>query len=82
MSATHAMQPALEPVMKKLATRRSARLLCRALPFAALMLAQSAFAQKDLSGMWGQRFHEDLPERGGGPDLRQLHYAQDHLPYR
>jgi len=28
-----------------------------------------AFAQKDLSGMWAQRFHEDLPERGGGPEI-------------
>jgi hypothetical protein len=23
----------------------------------------------DLTGMWGQRFHEDLPERGAGPDI-------------
>lgn len=28
-----------------------------------------AEAQQDLSGMWGQRFHEDAPERGGGPDI-------------
>lgn len=26
-------------------------------------------AQMDLSGSWGQRFHEDLPERGAGPDI-------------
>jgi hypothetical protein len=26
-------------------------------------------AQMDLSGAWGQRFHEDLPERGAGPDI-------------
>jgi hypothetical protein len=26
-------------------------------------------AQQDFSGMWGQRFHEDLPERGGGPEI-------------
>lgn len=31
--------------------------------------SSTAFAQKDLSGMWGQRFHEDLPERGGGPEI-------------
>jgi len=29
----------------------------------------SALAQKDLSGTWGQRFHEDLPERGAGPEI-------------
>ena len=28
-----------------------------------------ALAQKDLAGMWGQRFHEDSPERGGGPEI-------------
>jgi len=26
-------------------------------------------AQMDLSGAWGQRFHEDLPERGAGPEI-------------
>ena len=26
-------------------------------------------AQMDLSGSWGQRFHEDLPERGAGPEI-------------
>jgi hypothetical protein len=26
-------------------------------------------AQMDLAGSWGQRFHEDLPERGAGPDI-------------
>jgi len=41
--------------------------LCLAL---ALGLTSAAgFAQKDLSGMWGQRFHEDLPERGAGPEI-------------
>ncbi len=29
----------------------------------------AASAQMDLSGSWGQRFHEDLPERGAGPDI-------------
>jgi hypothetical protein len=29
----------------------------------------TARAQQDLSGMWGQRFHEDSPERGAGPAI-------------
>ena len=33
------------------------------------VLAGSALAHVDLSGGWGQRFHEDLPERGAGPDI-------------
>jgi hypothetical protein len=37
------------------------------LSFAAM--SDAAFAQRDLSGMWAQRFHEDLPERGAGPDI-------------
>jgi hypothetical protein len=32
-------------------------------------LAGFAHAQMDLSGAWGQRFHEDLPERGAGPEI-------------
>lgn len=32
-------------------------------------VAGGARAEKDLAGMWGQRFHEDSPERGGGPDI-------------
>ena len=32
-------------------------------------IAGDARAEKDLAGMWGQRFHEDSPERGGGPDI-------------
>jgi hypothetical protein len=35
----------------------------------ALVLGTSALAHVDLSGGWGQRFHEDLPERGAGPDI-------------
>jgi hypothetical protein len=31
--------------------------------------AATAAAQRDLAGMWGQRFHEDLPERGAGPEI-------------
>jgi hypothetical protein len=33
------------------------------------LLAGSAVAQVDLSGGWAQRFHEDLPERGAGPEI-------------
>jgi hypothetical protein len=43
-----------------------------ALYAAAAVVALSAaplFAQMDLSGSWGQRFHEDLPERGAGPEI-------------
>jgi hypothetical protein len=29
----------------------------------------SLLAHVDFSGGWGQRFHEDLPERGAGPDI-------------
>jgi hypothetical protein len=34
-----------------------------------MLLVVSAFAHVDLSGGWAQRFHEDLPERGAGPDI-------------
>jgi hypothetical protein len=38
--------------------------------FVALVLvSNSAHAQVDLSGAWGQRYHEDLPERGAGPEI-------------
>ena len=36
---------------------------------ASSLLAASALAHVDLAGGWGQRFHEDLPERGAGPDI-------------
>jgi hypothetical protein len=39
---------------------------------AALLFASAAFAvhaQADLAGMWAQRFHEELPERGAGPEI-------------
>jgi hypothetical protein len=39
---------------------------------AALLCASAAFAahaQADLAGMWAQRFHEELPERGAGPEI-------------
>ena len=38
----------------------------------ALIVASAAFAvhaQADLAGMWAQRFHEELPERGAGPEI-------------
>jgi len=36
-----------------------------AVVFASLVVASAAVtAQIDLAGPWGQRFHEDLPERG------------------
>jgi hypothetical protein len=44
--------------------------LSRVSALAAVMAyGAAAHAEKDLSGMWGQRFHEDSPERGGGPDI-------------
>jgi hypothetical protein len=42
--------------------------LCIALAVSSLLTA-SALAHVDLAGGWGQRFHEDLPERGAGPDI-------------
>jgi hypothetical protein len=33
------------------------------------LIAAPAFAQVDLVGEWGQRQHEDQPERGPGPEL-------------
>lgn len=40
-----------------------------AMLIATTALGMNAHAQVDLAGMWGQRFHEDLPERGGGPEI-------------
>jgi hypothetical protein len=37
---------------------------------AALGASSAARAQMDLAGMWAQRFHEELPERGAGPEIR------------
>jgi hypothetical protein len=34
-----------------------------------VVLGSTALAHVDLSGGWGQRFHEDLPERGAGPEI-------------
>lgn len=36
---------------------------------ALLVVPSTAFAQMDLSGSWGPRFHEDFPERIPGPEL-------------
>jgi hypothetical protein len=33
------------------------------------LLTAATLAHVDLAGGWGQRFHEDLPERGAGPDI-------------
>ena len=37
--------------------------------FALTLLAVPAFAQMDLAGSWGQKLHEDAPERGHGPEI-------------
>src|SRR5262245_18170705 len=39
------------------------------LTLAIVLFACPAFAQVDLSGEWGQKMHEDAPERGGGPTI-------------
>ena len=36
---------------------------------AALLPTVAAWGYVDLAGGWAQRFHEDLPERGAGPDI-------------
>jgi hypothetical protein len=33
------------------------------------LVGRQAFAQVDLSGQWGQKMHEDAPERGAGPEI-------------
>ena len=35
----------------------------------AVVMSHPAFAQVDLTGEWGQKMHEDAPERGGGPEI-------------
>jgi len=37
--------------------------------FAAILFAGPASAQVDLSGEWGQKMHEEAPERGHGPEI-------------
>jgi hypothetical protein len=34
-----------------------------------VLASGTALGQRDLAGMWAQRFHEDLPERGAGPEI-------------
>jgi len=48
---------------------RAARSIALALVLPAICGGNAAWAQKDLSGMWSQRFHEELPERGAGPEI-------------
>ncbi len=40
-----------------------------ALILATTLFGAGAFAQVDLTGEWGQKAHEDAPERGGGPEI-------------
>lgn len=42
---------------------------CAALTMLVSAIAEPAYAQADLAGMWAQRFHEELPERGEGPEI-------------
>lgn len=53
--------------MKKLEQGIDYFRLCLSLVF--VIFSSSSFAQKDLSGSWAQLFHEDLPERGAGPEI-------------
>jgi hypothetical protein len=39
------------------------------LSIAVALMSAPALTYVDLAGGWGQRFHEDLPERGAGPDI-------------
>ena len=51
-------------------SRNPAARLLRATAVLALAAASlPAAAQRDLAVMWGQRFHEELPERGAGPEI-------------
>jgi hypothetical protein len=49
--------------------RKAARLLRASAVLALAATSLPAFAQRDLAGMWSQRFHEELPERGAGPEI-------------
>lgn len=55
------------PGFRLLGIRAACMVAATTLSFA--LTCNLAQAQKDLSGMWAQRFHEDLPERGGGPEI-------------
>ncbi len=50
-------------------SQRRALSVALALALPALGASGAAWAQRDLAGMWGQRFHEELPERGAGPEI-------------
>ena len=47
---------------------RQLHVSCLALA-AGIALGGTVLAHVELSGGWGQRFHEDLPERGAGPEI-------------
>jgi hypothetical protein len=42
---------------------------CAILTMLVSAIADPVYAQADLAGMWAQRFHEELPERGAGPEI-------------
>src|SRR5262249_31740001 len=46
-----------------------AAFLCAFVSLCLCVYARSACAQVDLSGEWGQKVHEDAPERGAGPEI-------------
>src|SRR4029079_5621476 len=48
---------------------RAARSIALALVLPAICGGNAALAQDDSAGMWSQRFHEELPERGAGPEI-------------
>ena len=49
--------------------RAGPRILASLLMLSPALLCHSAVAQVDLTGEWGQKFHEDGPERGPGPEI-------------
>ena len=48
---------------------RSSCVLRMAAALLSLAAIDGAQSQRDLTGHWSQRFHEDLPERGAGPEI-------------
>ena len=59
--------------------RRSTETLAVVVAVGALGVGSTARAQMDLAGMWGQRFHEELPERGAGPEIGHRAHREDQL---
>src|ERR1019366_5256468 len=49
--------------------RKSCRANITGLLLAVTVLGIPAFAQRDITGEWGPRFHEDQPERIPGPEI-------------